>query len=136
MAELKTRQTEASVQDFLNGLPDEAVRADCNEIARIMQAATGAQPKMWGSSIIGFGSQHLKYASGRELDWMIVGFSPRKQNLTLYLPGAVALYTDLLARLGKHKTGKGCIYIKALRDVDTTVLKDLIRDSVDWAMKK
>jgi hypothetical protein len=131
MAELKTRQTGASVDDFLNGLPVEQTRKDCLEIVRIMKLATREEPKMWGPSIVGFGTTHLKYASGRELDWMVVGFSPRKQNLTLYLPGGLASYSALLAKLGKHKTGVGCVYIKSLQDVDATVLEDLIRRSVE-----
>jgi hypothetical protein len=136
MAELKTKKTEASVEDFLNGLPSEQTRKDCFEIVKIMKQATKEEPKMWGSSIIGFGSTHLKYASGRELDWMIVGFSPRKQNLTLYLTGNFNPYTDLLKKLGKHKTGGGCLYIKTLQDVDTKVLKELIQRSVKAATKK
>lgn len=136
MAELKTKKTEASVEDFLNGLPSEQTRKDCFEIAKIMKQVTKADPKMWGSSIIGFGSQHLKYASGRELDWMIIGFSPRKQNLTLYVSGSLDTYADLLGKLGKHKTGAGCLYIKTLKDVDTKVLKELIKQSVKTATKK
>jgi len=131
MAELKTKQTEASVEDFLNCLPSEQTRADCFEIVKIMTQATNAEPKMWGSSIIGFGSTHLKYASGRELDWMMVGFSPRKQNLTLYITGDLNLYTDLLEKLGKYKKGVGCLYIKKLQDVDTRVLEELIQRSVN-----
>ncbi|MFN8381421.1 MAG: DUF1801 domain-containing protein [Anaerolineales bacterium] len=136
MAELKTKKTEASVKDFLNGFPSEQTRNDCFEIIKIMQQATKAEPKMWGSSIVGFGTQHLKYASGRELDWMIIGFSPRKQNLTLYVPGSLDSYSDLLEKLGKHTTGKGCLYIKTLKDVDTKVLKELIKRSVSTAAKK
>jgi hypothetical protein len=135
MAELKTKMTEASVDDFLNSLPSEQTRKDCFEIVKIMKQATKEEPRMWGSSIIGFGSIHLKYASGRELDWMIVGFSPRKQNLTLYLSGIFKSYTDLLQKLGKYKTGSGCLYIKALKDVDTTVLEELIQRSVEAATK-
>jgi len=136
MAELKTKKTEASVDDFLNGLPSEQTRKDCFEIVKLMKQATKAEPKMWGSSIIGFGSTRLKYASGRELDWMIIGFSPRKQNLTLYLTGNLNTYADLLQKLGKHKTGGGCLYIKTLMDVDTKVLKEIIQQSVKAAIKK
>jgi hypothetical protein len=136
MAELKTKKTEASVDDFLNGLPSEQTRKDCLEIVKIMKHATKAEPKMWGSNIIGFGSTHLKYASGREVYWMIIGFSPRKQNLTLYLMGNFNADTNLLQRLGKHKTGGGCLYIKTLKDVDTKVLKELIERSVKAATKK
>ena len=136
MAELKTKKTGASVEDFLNGLPSEQTRKDCFEIVKIMKQVTKEEPKMWGSSIIGFGSTHLKYASGRELDWMSVGFSPRKQNLTLYLTGNFNLQTDLLNKLGKHKTGGGCLYIKTLQDVDTKVLQELIQRSVSATTKK
>jgi hypothetical protein len=135
MAELKTKQTDASVDDFLNGIPNEQTRQDCFEIANMMKQATHDEPKMWGSSIIGFGSNHLKYASGRELDWMTVGFSPRKQNITLYLPGNITSYAALLEKLGKYKTGVGCLYIKTLRDVDTKVLAELIQQSVQAATK-
>jgi hypothetical protein len=135
MAELKTKITDASVDDFLNGIPNEQTRQDCFEIANIMKQATQGEPKMWGSSIVGFGSIHLKYASGRELDWMIVGFSPRKQNITLYLPGNITSYTALLEKLGKYKTGAGCLYVKTLQDVDTKVLTELIQQSVQAATK-
>lgn len=130
MAELKTKKTEASVEDFLNGVKDEATKKDCLEIVKLMKQATKADPKMWGSSIVGFGTQHLKYASGRELDWMVIGFSPRKQNLTLYIPGSLESYASLLKKLGRHTTGKGCLYIKSLKDVDAKVLKELIQRSV------
>lgn len=129
-AELKTKLNEASVDDFINTVNDEQTRADCFEISKLMTQATKAKPKMWGSSIVGFGEQHLKYASGRELDWMIMGFSPRKQNITLYLPGPLETYSALLGKLGKYTTGKGCIYIKKLADVDRKVLKDLVTASL------
>jgi len=135
MAELKTKQTEASVDDFLNSLLNEQTRKDCFEIIKIMKQATKEEPKIWGSNIIGFGSTHLKYASGRELDWMMIGFSPRKQNLTLYVPGSLSTYADLLEKLGKHKTGGGCLYIKTLSDVDTKVLEELIQRSLRMATK-
>jgi hypothetical protein len=130
MAELKTKKTEASVEDFLNKIKDQDVRQDCFEIAKIMKLATRSEGKMWGSSIVGFGSRHLKYASGRELDWMVIGFSPRKANITLYLPGGVESQADLLKQLGKYTIGKGCLYIKKLKDVDTKVLKQLVNESV------
>ena len=130
MAELKTKKTEASVEDFLNKIKDQDVRQDCFEIAKIMKQATRSDGKMWGSSIVGFGSRHLKYASGRELDWMVIGFSPRKANITLYLPGGVENQAVLLEKLGKYSTGKGCLYIKKLKDVDTKVLKQLVNESV------
>ena len=130
MAELKTKKTDASVEAFLAALQNEKVRDDCFQLVEIMKQATHEDPKMWGSSIIGFGSMHLKYASGRELDWMIIGFSPRKQNITLYLPGNINSYSGHLDKLGKFKTGVGCLYVKTLKDVDTKVLTDLIQESV------
>ena len=133
MAELKTKKTEASVEDFLNKIKDEVTRRDCFEIAKMMKHATHSDPKMWGSSIIGFGHRRLKYASGRELDWMLIGFSPRKVNITLYIPGGVEKQTALLKKLGKHSTGKGCLYIKKLNDIDTKVLKELLNKSVQAA---
>ena len=126
MAELKTKKNEASVQKFLSTIKDGQVRNDCEEIATMMKQVTKAEPKMWGSSIVGFGEQHLVYESGRELDWMLIGFSPRKQNLTLY----VTLDENLLKKLGKFTTGKGCLYIKKLADVDKKVLKEVIAASV------
>ena len=130
MAELKTKKTEASVEEFLNTIKDEGTRQDCFEIAKIIKHVTRSDPKMWGSSIVGFGSRHLKYASGRELDWMVIGFSPRKANITIYLPGGVEQQAVLLKKLGKCSTGKGCLYIKRLKDVDMKVLKELISDSL------
>ena len=132
MAELKTKLNDASVTDFLNKIENEEKREDSFEILKLMQQVTGQEPKMWGSSIIGFGNVHLKYESGRELDWFITGFSPRKQNLSLYgLP-----HTDELKKLGKYKTGGGCLYINKLKDVDTKVLKELIKQSVKAAKQK
>lgn len=124
-AELKTKKNEASVKDFLNAIKDEQQRNDSFTILQLMQKATGDEPKMWGSGIIGFGNVHLKYESGRELDWFKMGFSPRKQNLTLYGINSNA-QTGLLKKLGKHKTGKGCLYINKLTDVDIAVLKKII----------
>lgn len=135
MAELKTKLTNASVDKFLKGVKDEGTRADCLQIAGIMQKATKAEPKMWGTSIVGFGSYHYKSKSGREGDWFVVGFSPRKQNLTLYLMGGFDGHEDLLKDLGKHSLGKGCLYIKTLEDVDTRVLKKLVSETVK-RMKK
>ncbi len=124
-AVLKTKKNEASVENFLDEIKDKQQRKDSFTILQMMQKATGEKPKMWGSSIIGFGNVHLKYESGRELDWFKMGFSPRKQNITLY--GCLgAKQTELLKKLGKHKTGKGCLYINKLTDVDTAVLKKLI----------
>jgi len=128
MAELKTKVTKASVENFLDGVKDERKRQDCYELLKIMKKATKAEPKMWGTSIIGFGDHHYTYASGREGDWFVVGFSPRAQNLTLYMMGGWDL--EVLKRLGKYKTGKGCLYINKLSDVDIKVLNELITKSV------
>ena len=134
-AELKTKVNEASVEDFLNTVSDEQIRADCFEVAKIMKQVTKAEPKMWGSSIVGFGSYHYKGASGREGNWMLVGFSPRKQNLTLYIMAGFERYDELMKKLGKFSTGKSCLYIKKLADVDKKVLKELVSESVKF-MKK
>ena len=128
-AELKTKKTEASVADFLNEIKEEGRRKDCFTVLELMEKATKAKAKMWGSAIIGFGNVHLKYETGRELDWFICGFSPRKANLTLYIPGAVE-NTLLMKKLGKCKTGKGCIYINSLTEVDIKILDELIKKSV------
>jgi hypothetical protein len=130
MAELKTKQTTASVAAFIKSRPDEQTRKDCRELVALMKAATGKQPKMWGTSLVGFGNCRLKYASGRELDWFYLGFSPRKQNLSLYLTCDLSKFKPLLRKLGKHKHGKGCLYIKTLDDIDRDVLKLMIEKSV------
>ena len=135
MAELKTRQTTASVSSFLNGIADEARRKDCKTVARLMKDATGARPRMWGPAIVGFGDMRCKYATGREVDWFLTGFSPRKDSLTLYLMPGLDAHTALLKKLGKHSTGKSCLYIKRLEDVDAVVLKRLIADGVKAARK-
>ena len=136
MAELKTKLNDASVTDFLKGIKDGEKRADSFEILKMMQQITKQGPKMWGSSIIGFGNYHYKYESGREGDWFVTGFSPRKQNLTLYVMGGFKLHTDLLEKLGRHKTGVGCLYINKLEDVDVKVLKELIKHSIKTAKAK
>ena len=129
MAEPKTKQTNASVEEFLNQVTDGGRREDCYQIARMMQEITGSEPKMWGPSIVGFGSYHYKYASGQEGDWPIAAFSPRKTDLTLYLHAGFAEQGDLMEKLGKHRTGKSCLYIKRLSDVHLPTLKKLIRQS-------
>ena len=131
MAELKTKATSASVADFLNAIEDDERRKDCKTVAKIMQKATGAKPKLWGPSIVGFGDHHYKYASGRELDWFLTGFSPRKKDLTLYIMPGFERYDALMASLGKHSKGKSCLYIKRLADVDTSVLEKLVTASVE-----
>lgn len=128
-ADLKTKKTTASVSKFLEGIQDEKRREDCRRVLEIMEKATGAEAKMWGSSVVGFGDYHYKYESGRENDWFVTGFSPRKDSLTLYFMTGVERYKSLLTQLGKHKTGKGCLYIKSLDDVDVKVLKELIATS-------
>lgn len=130
MAELKTKLNNRSVERFLNSVPDRQKRQDCFTLLRLMQQVTRAEPKMWGSSIVGFGSYHYAYASGREGDWFVTGFSPRKQNLTLYLMGGFEQHGALLQKLGKHKTAKACLYINRLDDIHLPTLKELIRHSV------
>ncbi len=130
MAELKTKKIELSVDTFLKKIPDIQKRKDCFIILELMEKATKAKGKMWGSAIIGFGDRHLKYESGRELDWFVMGFSPRKQNLTFYITGTVEKQQALLKKLGKHKTGKGCLYINTLEEVDIAILKEIINKGV------
>lgn len=135
-SELKTKETEASVKEFLDRIEDEKVRADCKKIAEMMEKTTGAKPKMWGANIVGFGSRVLKYETGREMDWMEIGFSPRKANLTLYLTNREMTDEDLLSKLGKYKLGKSCLYFKRLSDIDEEVLKEMIEKSVENIRKK
>lgn len=136
-AELKTKKNDASVAGFIDAIKDESVRKDCLEILKMMKSATKAEPKMWGASIVGFGDYHYKSpATGREGDWFAAGFSPRKQNLTLYLMGGLDMHKAALKKLGKHTTGVGCLYIKKLADVDKTVLKSIISAGVKGLKKK
>jgi hypothetical protein len=136
MAELKTKVTKASAQDFINKVPDKTKRQDSLVLLKLFQKITGEKPRMWGTSIIGFGLYHYKSErSSQEGDWPLVGFSPRKQNLTLYIMPGFADYKDLLKKLGKHKTSKGCLYINKLADVDMGILEQLIKKSF-LAMKK
>ena len=126
-AEIKTKETDASVDEFLNGVADEQQREDSYKVLEMMRRTTGDQPKMWGSAIIGFGNRvYTSPATGREVDWMKIGFSPRKGNLTLYVLNNSEKQEPLLEKLGKHKRGKGCLYIKRLSDVDEKVLEKLI----------
>ena len=130
-AQLKTKITEASVEEFISSIKDETQREESKLIDKYMQEITGEKPKMWGPAIIGYGLEHLKYESGRELDWLRIGFSPRKQNLSLYiLKGGEEKYKDLLSKLGSHTTGKGCLYIKRLKDINKEVLKEIIKRSL------
>lgn len=128
-AKLKTEKTESSVEDFLNAIKDEQQRNDSFAIVKMMQQATGDKPKMWGAAIIGFGNVLLKYESGRELDWFKIGFSPRKQALILYGLLGSEKQNALLEKLGKHKTGKGCLYINKLTDVNASVLNTLLKNA-------
>jgi hypothetical protein len=128
-ANLKTKKTAASVSSFIDKIQDEKRKNDCRKVLALMQSAVGAEPKMWGENVVGFGDYHYKYESGRENDWFMTGFSPRKENLTLYFMTGFAKYGPLLARLGKHKTGKGCLYIKDLDDIDTKVLSELVSNA-------
>jgi hypothetical protein len=130
MAEPKTRQTNASVKDFLNQIEDEERRKDCLAVAKMMEEITEDKPKMWGPSIVGFGIHHYKYASGREGDWPVAAFSPRKKDMTIYLMPGFEDSTELMEALGKHSTGKSCLYIKRLSDVHLPTLKKLIKKSV------
>lgn len=131
MAELKTKKTEQSVDAFIKKIPDAKRRSDALVIAALMEKVSKTKGKMWGTSIVGFGDRVLKYDSGRELDWFIVGFSPRKKNFALYIPGAVENQQALLKKLGKHKTGKGCLYIDALDQVNPGVLKEIISKAIE-----
>lgn len=135
MAELKTQLNEQDVLPFLNRIENEGRKQDCLSVLKLMQEVTGEEPRMWGESIVGFGSYHYRYASGREGDWMLVAFSPRKQNLTLYIMAGFDEYETLLSKLGKFKTGKSCLYINKLADVDLQVLRELVKQSVEH-MKK
>ena len=135
MAGLKTTQNDKSVTAFLNGIADEKKRQDSFTILELMQQVTGLEPKMWGDSIVGFGTYHYKYASGRQGDSPLTGFSPRKQNLTLYITSGFDQYEALLQDLGKHKTGKACLYINKITDIDLQVLKELVEQSFDHMCK-
>ena len=135
MAELKTKENQASVDEFLNTVADEKTRKDCYTIIKIMGGVTKAKPKMWGTSIIGFGTYHYKYASGHEGDMCQVGFSPRKGKISLYLSCGLGRSPEIMARFGKHKAGKGCIYIKSIDDINQDVFKELIVASLA-ALKK
>lgn len=130
MAENKTKPTAESVTAFLNKVPDKARREDCFAVLNIMKRVTGEEPTMWGPSIVGFGRYRYKYESGREGEWMITGFSPRKNDLTLYIMPGFDQVGSLMQRLGKYKTGKCCLYIKKLEDVDVAVLRKLVEQSV------
>ena len=136
MAELKTKPNDQSVRAFLDAIPDERKRADAETVLKLMKQITKKQPKMWGPSIVGFGSYHYKYDSGREGDMFRTGFSPRKQSLTIYIMTGFPRHDSLMKKLGKYKTGKSCLYIKTLADIDLPTLKELISESVAYMQKK
>ncbi len=135
MAELKTKLTGASVDEFLSSIEDEQVRADSYAIAGIMEKATKAKACMWGSAIVGFGSRRFRYPDGREMDWMVIAFSPRKKNIVLYIAPDFAGCEELIAKLGKCSRGKSCLYIKRLSDVNIGTFKKIIKASVQHALK-
>lgn len=130
MAEPKTKPTKIRVRDFLNQVEDEERRKDCFAVLKLMKEVTNAEPEMWGSSIVGFGRYRYRYASGREGEWPVTGFSPRKNDLTLYVMPGFESSAELMAKLGKYKTGKCCLYLKKLSDVDLAVLRELVSRSV------
>ncbi len=130
MAELKTKASDASVSAFLQSVDGEQKRRDARDILALMKEVTGTRPRMWGTGIVGFGSYHYKYQSGREGDWPVTGFPPRKQNLTVYIMPGFSRYSALMNRLGRYKTGKSCLYLRRLGDVDQKVLRQLVTRSV------
>ena len=135
MAELKTKRNKGDVETFLKGVPNEKKRQDSFAIRELMKQVTGKKPEMWGDSIVGFGSYSYTNTTGRENSWFLTGFSPRKQSLTLYIMSGFDEHDKLLGKLGKHSTGKSCLYIKKLEDVDMDVLKELVKQSVDHMEK-
>ncbi|WP_291286023.1 DUF1801 domain-containing protein [Flavobacterium sp.] len=135
MAKNKTTATESSVVDFVNAIDDEVKRNDAFELIKIMQNISGFEAKMWGPSIIGFGSYHYKYASGHEGDAPLAGFSPRKAAISLYVYLSDKKREELLSKLGKHKSAKACIYIKKLSDVDLEIVKEMIKISLELTLK-
>jgi len=132
MTEPKTGRNQASVQAFLDSVENEKRRNDARVVLQLMREITGETPVMWGPSIVGFGSYHYRYESGREGDWMLTGFSPRRQALTLYIMGGFRRHEDLLSKLGKYKTGKACLYVNKLEDIDIDVMRQLVAESVAY----
>ena len=135
MAENKTKPTKASVTEFIKTIDDKEKRADVKKLSAIMREITGARARMWGPSIVGFGEYHYKYASGREGDFMLSGYSPRKQALTIYVIAGFEKFPELMKKLGKYKTGRSCLYVKRLSDIDEKILRQLIRKSVQYLRK-
>ena len=136
MAENKTKPTSANVVAFLNKIQSRQLRDDCLTILKMMQTVSKLEPVMWGSAIIGFGTYHYVYESGREGDTIVIGFSPRKQNISIYLMGGLKNVEDELSKLGKYKTGKGCLYIKSLSDVNLEILKKVFAKAFKEGMRK
>jgi len=135
LADNKTQPTEASVREFLDGVENETRRADAKQVLELMREVTGEEPRMWGPSIVGFGAYRYRYESGREGDWFLAGFSPRKSNLVVYIMSGFPRHAELMERLGKHRTGKSCLYINRLEDVDLDVLRELVRRSAEHVAK-
>lgn len=131
MAELKTKQNDASVEEFLGAVANDRRREDAFTVLELLKRVTGEAPRMWGTSIVGFGSYRYRYASGRTGEWPRIGFSPRKQNLTVYVMPGFSNYDEILSRLGKHRTGKSCLYLNKLADIDMDVLEELIGSSLE-----
>ncbi|MEQ9439560.1 MAG: DUF1801 domain-containing protein [Cyclobacteriaceae bacterium] len=136
MATLKTQPTDRNITEFLSSVEDTQRREDCFTLLSLMQEVTGEAPRYWHSNMIGFGTYHYRYESGREGDWFITGFSPRKQSLTLYIMAGFTRYDELMTQLGKYKTGKSCFYVKRLSDIDPEVLRELIKKSVQYMREK
>lgn len=136
MAALKTQLNDNSVKDFLNQIEDEKKRKDAFLFLELFERVTGFKATMWGAAIIGFGSYHYVYESGREGDWMLTGFSPRKQKFSLYIMSGFAKFDELMAKLGKYKTGKSCLYVNKAEDIDLVVLEELIKQSVAYMKEK
>lgn len=136
MAENKTQPTDQSVQSFIDSLDDQQKIADSYSLVDLMKEVTGCEPKMWGPSIIGFDQYHYKYESGREGDFLKVGFSPRKRELSIYIMSGFKRHKELMKKLGKHRTGKSCLYVKRLEDINMDILRDLVQESVKFVDKK
>ena len=136
MSDLKTKQTSKSVADFIDAIDNDTKRDDSRILLKLMEEVVGEKPKMWGDTIVGFGTYRYVYESGRKGDWMLAGFSPRKQNLTIYIMGGFQNQEKLLAKIGKAKTSVGCLYVKKLADIDVEVLKEMIQLSVETVKKR
>jgi hypothetical protein len=137
MAENKTKETGNSVEDFINAVEDERKRQDSLELVKVLKEVSGFEPKMWGENIVGFGSYHYKYDSGREGDFLLIGFSPRKSAISLYLSCDIeGQHAPILSKLGKFKNGKSCLYVNKLEDINMEVLKDLVKTSIQFTREK